>query len=188
MKFSDNPEKNGSWNRDAHDGTDEVLPVLRRANLELGHFIQELLLESILPQRRRHIQTGQRGALLALILKRSSHALHNGILHLRRGMYQVEVLSSRLAHKSWVTLVDIDIGGDILPQFLEHECAAGEVESCEAWVRDDLGNNFGGRSGDELNDARRHACFFENLVDQIIGVGGSRRRLPHDGISNKSRS
>ena len=34
----------------AHDGTDEVSPVLRRTNLELSDLSEESILETVVPQ------------------------------------------------------------------------------------------------------------------------------------------
>lgn len=48
-----------------HDGSDEVGEVGARANLELRDLVQELLLEAIVPDRGRDIQTRQGRALLA---------------------------------------------------------------------------------------------------------------------------
>ena len=89
-----------------------------------------------------------------LILKCSANGLIDGVLDLRRGVDQVEVLATcysvsqnkltakrsllhdhtGLAHNSRVALVYVDVGRDVLPQLLEHKGAASEVQGGEARV------------------------------------------------------
>lgn len=39
--------------------------------------------------------------------------------------------------------------------------------------------------GNELADARRHAGLGEDLVSEVVGVGGHRGRLPDDDVANE---
>lgn len=87
-----------------------------------------------------------------LVLERAAYTLHNRVRDIRGRVDKVEVLSTGLTNETRVTLVVVDVRGDILPELLEDEGATGEVECCEAWVRDDLRDNFGGWSRDELEN------------------------------------
>lgn len=106
-----------------------------------------------------------------LVLECASYALHNRVLQLRRLMNDMEVLSTSLTNKTWVALVYVDVSGDVLPEFLEDECAAGKVEGGEAGVGDDLRADLFRRAGDELDNTRWHAGLLEDLVDDVVGVG-----------------
>lgn len=99
----------------------------------------------------------------------------------------MEVLATSFTNEPRVALVDVDIGADILPELLEHKGAACEVQSCEARMRNYLCNNLCRRAGYKLDDTGRNTRFFEDLVDEIVRVGGSGRRLPYDGIADQRR-
>ena len=127
-----------------------------------------------------------------LVLKCSANGLVNGVLDLCRGVDQVEVLATcsfidqnklttkrsllydrtGLAHNTRIALVYVDIGGNLLPQLLEYEGAAGEVKGREVGACDRLTNDLFGGAGDELDDSRRYPSLGENLVDDVIRVDG----------------
>ena len=86
----------------------------------------------------------------------------------------MEVLSTSLANNTRVALVVIQVRSDILPKLLEDESASGEVKGSEFGVSDHLGNNFSGRTRDELKDTSRETSFLEDLVDEVVGVGSGR--------------
>ena len=52
-------------NETLHDRTHEVSEVLDSPNFDLRDLSQELIFESTVPDRRRNIQPGKRGALLS---------------------------------------------------------------------------------------------------------------------------
>ena len=130
--------------------------------------------------------------MLTLVLKRSTDGLVHGVLDLCRGVDQVEVLATcsfidqnklttnrsllydrtGLAHNTRIALVYVDIGGNLFPQLLEYEGAAGEVERGEAGVRDRLTDDGFGGSGDELDHAWWYACFGEDAEDEVVRVDG----------------
>ena len=89
-----------------------------------------------------------------LVLERAAYTLHDRVRDIRRRVDKVEVLATGLTNETRIALVVVDVRGDILPELLEDEGATSEVECCEAWVRDDLRDDFGGWSGDELEDTR----------------------------------
>ena len=66
------------------------------------------------------------------------------------------------------------VSGNVLPELLEDEGAAREVKRGEAGVRDNLGDDLGGWARDKLDDACRNASLFEDLVDEVVGVGSGR--------------
>lgn len=87
-----------------------------------------------------------------LVLERAAYTLHDRVRDIRRRVDEVKVLSTGLTNETRVTLVVVDVRGDILPELLEDKGAASEVECGEAWVRDDLRDDLGGWSGDELEN------------------------------------
>lgn len=68
-------------------------------------------------------------------------------------MDQMEVLPSGLAHDSWIALVVVDVGCNVLPQLLKHKGRAGEVQCSEIGMGDALGDDFWRRTWNELDDA-----------------------------------
>ncbi len=89
-------------------------------------------------------------------------------------MDNVEVFASRLTHDPRVPLVHIQISGDVFPELLEDEGAAGEVETSEAFVTENLGANFWRRTRNELDNARWDTCLREDLMHNVVGVSSSR--------------
>ena len=87
-------------------------------------------------------------------------------------MYEMEVLSACLSDQSGITLVVINVRANVFPQLLEDKGASGEVQRCETWVRDDLGSNVCWGTRNKLNDARGYTGFFEDFVDDVVGIGG----------------
>ena len=94
----------------------------------------------------------------------------------------MKILSSCFPHNPRVPFVHVQIGGNALPQFLEHSCAAGEVQSRETAALYGLGNDLGSGTGDELDDAWRDACFSEDLIDEVVGVCCCRGGLPYNDV------
>ena len=45
------------------------------------------------------------------------------------------------------------------------------MKGSEFGMSDHLGNNFGGRTRDELKNTSGETCFLEDLVDEVVGVG-----------------
>ena len=76
-----------------------------------------------------------------------------------------------LANDAWVSLVRVKVRSNVLPELLEHECAASEVESSEAGMGDDLRADLFRGTRDELDDTRWYAGLLEDLVDDVVGVG-----------------
>lgn len=101
-------------------------------------------------------------------------------------MDKVEVLAACLANNTGVAAVDIDVCGDVLPELAEDVGAASEVESGEQLVVNALRNDFRRRTGGELDDARRYTSLGEDLMANVVGVSGRRRRLPDNDIAEHS--
>jgi hypothetical protein len=78
-------------------------------------------------------------------------------------MGEDEVLAAGLADQARIALVAIDVLGDALPHHAEHVGRAGEVDAGEHRViEDDVGAAVR-QARDEVDDARRHAGFLEQL-------------------------
>ena len=111
----------------------------------------------------------------------------NCIVDIRTLMYNMEVLAPSLTNDSRVPFVIIQICSDVLPKLLEYMRRPSKVKTCERRVRDSLGNNFWWRSRDKLNDSRGNASLCEYLVDDVVRVSGSWRRLPDYNIADQCR-
>ena len=83
----------------------------------------------------------------------------------------MEVLPAGLADDARVALVGVEVLGDVLPELLEHEGAASEVERREVWVRDGLADDCFRHARNELDDARGDTGFGQDFIDEIVGVG-----------------
>ena len=145
---------------------------MRWANLDLGNFLQKLLLEATLPNALGHIQPRKRRALLSLVLKRAPNTLQHGVPHFRALMDDMEVLSACLTNDAGVPFVLVKVHRDVLPELLEHEGGAGEVQSSEGGMVYGLCNDLRWWAGHELDHTRWDACFSEDLIDEVVGVGG----------------
>lgn len=99
----------------------------------------------------------------------------------------MEVLASCLAHNPGVALIDIEVGGDILPQLLENEGATSEVERGKAAVVDGLRDDLGRGTRGELDNTGGNTGFGKDVVDEVVGVCGGRRRFPDNDVANKGR-
>lgn len=97
----------------------------------------------------------------------------NRIADFRALMHHMEVLAASLANDPRVSLVLIQIRGNVLPKLLEYMGRSSEVKACERRMRDSLGNNFWWGSWDELNNARGDTSFCEYFVDDVVRVSSS---------------
>lgn len=97
----------------------------------------------------------------------------------------MKVLSTRLTHNPWVSLVDVQIDSNILPKLLEHKSAASEMQCSKIGVANRLCNDLRRRAWSELNDTRRYTSFCEYLVDNEIGVGCCWGWFPDYNVANE---
>ena len=97
------------------------------------------------------------------------------------------VQHTRLADDAGVTLVDIQVRRNVLPELLEDEGASGEVKGGEVWAREHLTDYSLRGARDELDNARRDASLGEDLVSNVVRVDGTRRRFPDDGVADQCR-
>ena len=91
------------------------------------------------------------------------------------------------AHDAWIASVLVEVRRDVLPELLEDESAAGEVEGREVGASDRLTDNLLGNTGNELDHTRRHTSFFKHLVHEVVGVRRHGRGLPDDGVADQRR-
>ena len=59
------------------------------------------------------------------------------------------------------------------------------MQCAERWVCDRLRADLFWRAGDELDDTWGYTGFFEDLVDDVVGVGRSGRGLPDADVSDE---
>lgn len=78
-----------------------------------------------------------------------------------------------LSNNTRVTLVYVQVGGNVFPELLKDESTSGEVKGRELRVSDHLADNLSGRTGDELDDTGRQTSLFEDFVDKVVRVGSS---------------
>jgi hypothetical protein len=107
-----------------------------------------------------------------LVFKSSPDGLYHGIFYLRTLMHDMKVFSSSLSHNSRVPFVLIQISRDVFPQFPEHMGGAGEVKRRKGRMGDGLCDNFWWRTRNKLDYTWRNAGFREDLMDDVVGVGG----------------
>lgn len=150
------------------DGSDEVVNLFRRANLELASLFQKCLLK-FRPDRFSHIQTRSSRALLPLILESTPDSVHHSITHISTTVDKVEVLAARLADNAGVTLISPLRDGlsHLAVQLTEHISGSGEMEGCELGVLEDGRGDGLGFAWDELDDIGWKACLEENLVEEV---------------------
>jgi hypothetical protein len=80
-------------------------------------------------------------------------------------------------------LVAVDVGPDILPEFLKDNGGACKVECDKVGMGEDMLDGLCRRAGYELDDGGREAGFQQNLVDDVVGIGGCWRRFPDDDVA-----
>lgn len=168
------------------DGSGEVSPLGTWADSDTIHLLNKRLLETTLPHRPGNITSCESRALLARVFEGSSDSLNDTRLDIGRGVVQVEVLSTSLTDNSGVTSVLVEVGSNLAPKTLEDLGTSGEVKTSELSVVDTLLDNLWWVSGNELDDRRGKTGLEEDLVDEVVGVGGHGGRLPDTDVSYKS--
>jgi len=61
------------------------------------------------------------------------------------------------------------------------------VEGGKVGVGEDVLDRLCRRAWYELNDLGREAGFEQDLVDDVVGIGGRRRGFPYDDVTNEGR-
>lgn len=122
---------------------------------------------------------------MALILECGTDGLKSGVADVGGGVDEVEVFPTCFADDAREGFVAVDVSPDVLPEFLEDECRSCKVEGCKVWVGEDVLDCLCGWAWYELNDLGREAGFEQDLVDEVVGIGGGRRRFPYDDIANE---
>lgn len=168
-----------------NDGSHEVLELLDWALADRVDRLDELVLESVIPQRSGNVHSREGRALLSLVLEGSADRLEDGLLEVGRRVDEVEVLSTSLTDDSGVAGVVVNVVDDLLPQGSEDEGATSEVESSELSVLNAGLDNLDGRSRDELDDTGRDTGLGQDLVNDVVGVGSHGRRLPDNNVSDE---
>lgn len=105
---------------------------------------------------------------MAGVLESSSNSLNYARLDVGRGMVEVEVLTTGLTNNSGVASVNVEVLGDVLPEFSEDVGGTSEVETSKLLVIDALLDNLRGITRDELDNGRRKTGLKENLVDNVV--------------------
>ena len=101
-------------------------------------------------------------------------------------MDEVEVFSAGFADDAREGLVAVDVGPDILPEFLEDKGGACKVECGKVAVGEDVLDGLCGRARYELDDGGREAGFQQDLVDDVVGIGSCWRGFPDDDVAYES--
>lgn len=100
----------------------------------------------------------------------------------------MEVLTTSFTYNSGVAPVDVEVLGNVLPELSEYVGGTSEVETSKLLVINTLLDNLRGVSRDELNNGRRKTGLKEDLMNNVIGVGGHRRGLPDTDVADNDRS
>jgi len=162
-----------------------VLPLGRRTDGDLGDLGLQDALE-FGPHTLGHVTPREGGTLLSLVLETGSDGLEDTGSDVGRRVVQVEVLSTGLSDDSGVSLVVVQVHGNVLPQLFEDVGGSGKVETGKVPVVDTLLDDLGGVTRGELDDAGRETSLEHDLVGQKVGIDGGGRGLPdadvaHDG-------
>src|SRR6266550_4427526 len=97
----------------------------------------------------------------------------------------MEVFSTRFADDTREGFVAVDVSPNVLPKFLEDKCGSCKVEGGKVGVSEDVLDGLCRWAWYELNDVGRETGFEQDLVDEVVGIGGSRRGFPYDDVANK---
>jgi len=102
---------------------------------------------------------------------------------------KVEVLTTGLTDDARVALVAAlgDTVGDLAVQAAENGGGTGEVESSELTVGEDNLGYLSSITRNELNDAFGKTSLEKDLVKEVVGGHGRRRRLPDNDVTHESR-
>lgn len=123
-----------------------------------------------------------------LVLESTTHTLQCSVLDISRGMNDVEILSALasirscksetnimhtcFSNNSRISLVILQIQGNVLPKLFEDVRASSKVQSSKIRAGNRLSDHLSWRAWYELDDARRDASFCEDLVHDVVGVCG----------------
>jgi len=169
------------WSTD--DGSDKVLPFGRRSDGDLGDFLLHDSLK-LGPHGLGYVGSGESGALLSLVFEPGSDGLEDTGPDVGRGVVQVEVLASGLSDNPGVSSVSVEVHSNVLPELLEDVGRSGKVQPGKLSVVDTLLDDLGRVTRGELDDASGQASLEQDLVGQVVGVGGSGRGLPDDDVTH----
>jgi hypothetical protein len=169
--------------RSTDDGSDKVLPLGRRSDGDLGDFLLHDSLK-LGPHGLGYVGSGQGGTLLSLVLEPGSDGLEDTDPDIGRRVVQVEVLASGLSDNPGVSSVSVEVHGNVLPQLFEDVGGSGKVQTGELSVVDTLLDDLGRVTRGELDDAGGQTGLEQDLVGQVVGVGGSGRGLPDDDVAH----
>ena len=81
------------------------------------------------------------------------------------------LLHTSLSNDSGITSVNVEVLGNILPQFFEDGSTSGEMKPSKEWVRNGLGDNLCRRARNKLNHTRRDTGLLQQLVHDVVRVG-----------------
>lgn len=170
------------------DGADEVGVVLGVANLQLLGLGDQTSLDAA-PQRGREVCARGGRALLALVLEGTADGVDDGVFDVGRGVDKMEVLATSLTDDARVALVAAlsDTVGNLAVQTAEDGGGTSEVESSELTVGKDNLGHLSSITGKELNDTLGKASLEKDLVKEVVGGHGRRRRLPDDNVTHQGR-
>lgn len=166
------------------DGGSEVLKV---TDITHGQGL-DLTLETCTdagPEALGAVETGEGRALLTLEFKGGTDGLVDDDVGVGGGMNEMEVLTTGLTDDTGVATVGVDALANLPPELTEDVGGAGEVKGGKVTVGEDLTGNLLGITGNELDDAGGKTGFLEDLVDEVVGVGGGGRGLPDDDVTHE---
>lgn len=168
----------------ANDRTSKVFPRGARASFDFLGLSDQSVLKAVLPERSRNVAPRKGRALLTRVLESSSDSLNDTRLDVGRRVIEMEVFTTSFTYNSGVAPVDVEVLGNVLPELSEDVGRTSEVETSKLLVINTLLDNLRGVSRDELNDGGRKAGLEEDLVDNVVGVGGHRRGLPDTDVAD----
>ncbi len=168
-------------------GAAEVGEVGDVAVADAAGQVGQLVAQSGVPDRARHVGAGGRRAFLALVFEGAASEGSGQRGRVGRGVHDDEVLAAGLPDDAGVAAVVVQVLADGAPQLLEGGGGAGEVQAGEAGVgQRDLADGLA-VPGDQVDHARRESGGLEQPHGEVRGELLRGRGLPHHGVAHQRR-
>src|SRR5688572_3214533 len=168
------------------DRAHEVAEVAHVADLDVLHH-RNGAVAHLAPERLGHVHTAGRRALLPLVFEAAARDRDGDGSRVGRRVRDDEVLAAGFTNQPRIPAVFVDVLADLLPDAVEDDGAAREVDAGElARIEEDPGD-LDRVAGNHVDDAGRHARLLEAAQRVVAAQHRRRGRLPHDGVAHQRR-
>jgi hypothetical protein len=170
------------------DGRDEGGEVVALAHLHGGEDALEFCL-GLRPHRVGEVGARAGAALLSLIFKRGSNSVVHDVVDISRSVDKVEVLASSFSDNAGVRAVEtiLQVHRGLVENVIEHASAASKVQAGKVRGVDEDVSDQSTRAGQKVDDTGRHARFFQDAEEDVVGKDSSGCGFPEDDVAHHSR-